>query len=311
MKKNGFILALMLAVFTAYFFPAGTQVLPLDTIITIGVGGIFFFYGLKLSPVEFKHGMKNYKLHILVQLTTFLLFPLLVLLFYPLVDGEQANLYWQGFFFLSVVPSTVSSSVILVSVAKGNIPGAIFNASLSGIIGVLVTPLWLTLFLSPSGEVGFGQVLFKLVLQIVFPLVLGLVLHKKLKWWVEKNRKRMGVFDKTVIVAIVYTSFSAAFLKSVFEGWSAISLLLLVGLVLAIFLVVFFGLGILSKKIGFSKTDQITAQYCGSQKSLVHGSVMVQIIYANAANTAVLLLPLMLYHFTQLMLTSYFAERKK
>lgn len=310
MKKNGFVLALILAVVCAYFFPEGTQILPFDAMITIGVGFIFFFYGLKLSPGEFRQGMKKYKLHLLVQVTTFVFFPLLVLAFYPLVEGEQATLYWQSFFFLSVVPSTVSSSVILVSVAKGNISAAIFNASLSGIIGVVLTPLWLTLFVSPAGDVSFGQVLLKLILQIILPLLLGFVLQKHLKKWVDRNRKRMGIFDKTVIAAIVYASFSAAFLKGVFAGWHTLSLLLLVGLVLFVFLIVFFGLGMLSKKIGFSEKDQITTQYCGSQKSLVHGSVMVRIIYAHSANSAVFLLPLMLYHFTQLILTSYFAERK-
>ncbi|GAL78303.1 sodium/bile acid symporter family [Algibacter lectus] len=51
-----------------------------------------------------------------------------------------------GVLFLAALPSTVSSSVVMVSMAKGNIPAAIFNASISGIIGVALTPLWMGAF---------------------------------------------------------------------------------------------------------------------------------------------------------------------
>lgn len=309
MKFNGFIVALILAVVTAYFFPQGTNLLPLDTLITIGVGLIFFFYGLKLSPSEFRAGVGNYKLHVLVQLSTFLICPLLVLLFYPFVQGEEAYLYWKAFFFLAVVPSTVSSSVILVSLAKGNVPAAIFNASLSGIIGVVLTPFWLSLFMSMTDSPSFWEILWKLVCQIIFPLAVGFLLQRHFEKIVNRYRSKMALFDKAVIVLIVYASFSASFLADVFSSLNVVLLILLFLLVLVLFLVMYFGISLLSKKIGFSKKDQITAKFCGSEKSLVHGSVMAKIIFKNSSLIGLFLLPLMLYHFTQLLLISWFAER--
>ena len=109
----------------------------LEEIANVGVSFIFFFYGLRLSVEKLKSGLANWKMHIIIQLTTFLFFPLIVLVSHPLFVGTDFELLWLGIFFLSALPSTVSSSVVMVSIAKSNIPAAIFNASISSLIGVV------------------------------------------------------------------------------------------------------------------------------------------------------------------------------
>src|SRR5205085_8016124 len=106
-----------------------------------GISLIFFFYGLKLNFAELKAGLRNWRLHTVVHGSTFILFPLLVLSCKGLFPATAYPL-WLGAFFLASLPSTVSSSVVMVSIAEGNIPAAIFNASISSIIGVFITPLW-------------------------------------------------------------------------------------------------------------------------------------------------------------------------
>ena len=113
----------------------------LNRFIDWGICIIFLLYGLKLNIKEVFRDIKNWKLHLLVQLGTFVLFPLLVALFYPLAKGTDYQLVWLSIFFLASLPSTVSSSVVMVSIAKGNITSAIFNASISGLIGIVATPL--------------------------------------------------------------------------------------------------------------------------------------------------------------------------
>jgi len=61
--------------------------------------------------------------------------------------------------------------------------------------------------------------------------------------------------------------------------------------------------------LGFNLKDKITAQFCGTKKSLVHGSVMVKVIFGNSANTGLLLLPIMIYHSLQLILIAFYAEK--
>lgn len=309
MKFNGFIATLFVAIIFAYFFPQGIEVLPLTAITDIGIGLIFFFYGLKLSPAEFKMGFLNYKVHIVVQLTTFLVFPLLALLLLPFFEGGTGSDLWIALFFLGTLPSTVSSSIVMVSLAKGNLPTAIFNASLSGLIGIVATPVWLSFFMRRSGEFEFGSIILKLFLQIILPLIIGLILQRFWGHFARKYSKQLGLFDKTTIILIVYSSFSASFLSRLFDNVNLFDLGKLFSMVVLLFFVVYYGLGAVSTKIGFKTPDKITTQFCGTKKSLVHGSVMVKVIFGNSANTGLLLLPIMLYHSLQLLLVAYYAEK--
>lgn len=308
MKFNGFIAALLFAILIAWFLPTGPEVLPLKTITDVGIGFIFFFYGLKLSPAEFKAGFSNYRVHILIQLTTFVVFPLLVLAFTPFFEGGTSSQLWLALFFLGALPSTVSSSIVMVSLAKGDIPTAIFNASLSGLIGIIATPVWMSFFMASSSEFEFVAVIQKLLIQIILPLVIGLFLQKFLGSFARKNSKKISFFDKSVIVLIVYSSFSSAFSSELFITVGLTDLLKLSGLVTVLFFAVYFGLGFVSRWMQLSNEDEITAKFCGTKKSLVHGSVMVKVIFGNSAANALYLLPIMLYHILQLLVIAVFAE---
>ncbi|MDX9909682.1 MAG: bile acid:sodium symporter, partial [Mariniphaga sp.] len=79
-----FITCLFLMILAAWIKPGigmDLNYIDLNLVINIGVILIFFFYGLKLDWVKMKAGMRNWKMHFAVQLTTFLLFPLLILPF--------------------------------------------------------------------------------------------------------------------------------------------------------------------------------------------------------------------------------------
>lgn len=309
MKFNGFILSLLLAICLAFFFPTALSKLPVGIITDLGIGLIFFFYGLKLAPEELKLGFLNFKAHILIQLSTFLIFPLLTFLFIPLFEGGTQSELWLSVFFLGVLPSTVSSSVVMVAIAKGNLPTAIFNASISGLIGILITPLWLSFFMAKSGDFDFLVILYKLCLQIVLPLILGLLLQRYLGKFARKHNTKLGYFDKAVIVLIVYTSFSNSFNSGLFENINIYDLLKITGIVILLFFTMYFLIGVICKWLNFSIQDTITAKFCGTKKSLVHGSVMVKIIFGASASVGIFLLPIMLYHILQLLIVTIFAEK--
>ncbi|MEH6679259.1 MAG: bile acid:sodium symporter family protein [Sediminicola sp.] len=306
---NGFIPSLLLAVCAAYIFPDGAALLRLGKVTDIGIGLIFFFYGLKLSPSSFRADIRNYRLHLLIHLSTFVLFPLLVLPFKPLMVGETASLLWVGMFFLAVLPSTVSSSVVMVSLAKGNIPAAIFNASISGLLGIVATPLWLGLVVADVAGVPWEAVVVKLLVQIVLPLGIGILLHRRFGASAIKHGKSIGLFDKSIIVLIVYASFSQSFKSKILSGLQMIDLFLLLGAVLSLLFLVMFCVNRLALKMRFTDKDRITAIFCGSKKSLVHGSVMAKIMFGHSAHASIYLLPIMLYHISQLLIVAVIAQR--
>jgi len=312
-KIDGFIVSLICMIVTAYFFPqlsGEKSPIHLETFISIGMSLIFFFYGLKLSPQQMKQGLSNYRLHILVQVSTFIFFPLLTLLLYPLAVTEETRLLWLALFFMAALPSTVSSSVVMVSIAKGNIPGAIFNASISGLIGVLVTPLWIGLFLNTSGvDFNFTQTVLSLIYKIIIPVILGLSLNRFWGKYARKHSKYLTLFDKTVILSIVYNSFSKSFVAGIF---SSIPVYYLVGvalIIMGLFFAVYGLMYLIARRLHFSREDKIAALFCGSKKSLIHGSVMAGVLFKGMTTQGLFIVPIMVYHSFQLIVVSFIAQK--
>lgn len=312
-KIDPFVLSILIVVLLAYLFPefgGESGPLPLGAIGSIGISLIFFFYGLKLSPEKMKAGLKNWKLHLLVQTCTFLVFPLIVLCFYPLISTEDDRNIWLAFLFLASLPSTVSSSVVMVSIARGNIPSAIFNASISCLLGIIITPLWLGLFLNAAAtNYDLGDIYAKLLLEVLAPVILGLLLHRYWGKMAQEYNRYLTLFDKTIILLIIYKSFCTSFEEKVFSNINGGDLLVIGTAILALFYLVYFLTGFFSQQLGFSTEDRITAQFCGTKKSLVHGTVFAKILFQGSASMGIILLPLMLFHSFQIFAISFIATR--
>ncbi len=313
MKIDKFVLAIVGSILLAWFFPewgSPESGIPLDLIASIGISLIFFFYGLKLSSQEIKIGLRNWKLHILVQTTTFLVFPLIVLFFYPFIKTENGQTLWLAFLFLAALPSTVSSSVVMVSIAKGNIPAAIFNASISGLIGIVVTPLWMGLFLKQTTiDFNLGEIYFKLITEILLPVVIGIFLQRYWGRFARKYSRYLTLFDKSVILLIIFNSFSHSFENQVFSAVDILDLFLIVTAVVALFFLIYFLTLSISRLLKFTIEDQITAQFCGTKKSLVHGTVFAKILFQQSATTGIMLLPIMIFHPIQILIISFVATK--
>ena len=310
---NLFVLLMVAMVGLAWLFPEpGSRNGPLHLVQigNVGVTFIFFFYGLKLEPAKLLAGLGHWKMHLLIQATTFLIFPLLILVLRTFFYTSESDLLWLGTFYLAALPSTVSSSVVMVSIAGGNISAAIFNASISSLLGIFVTPLWMNIFVSsvPSAP-DLSGVILNLCLQVLLPVVVGLALHSRLGFLAVRFKNQLRYFDQMIILLIVYRAFCDSFLNRMFEGYSLTELAVLGSLMLMLFFVMLALMQILSVGLGFSREDRITVIFCGSKKSLVQGALMGQVLFPEAAAFGIVLLPLMLYHALQLVAGSILAQR--
>jgi len=313
-----FIVCLFGSIFLAWLEPrigcAEACGVSLADIAAWGVAGIFFFYGLRLDGAKLRAGLVNVRLHLLVHFSTFVIFPAIaysaMYMFGGFGGGGDVHLLWIGVFFLSALPSTVSSSVVMVSLARGNLPAAIFNASISSLLGVFLTPVIMGLVIGGvEGSRGLGDVLLKLVVQVIVPVVAGLLLNRKFGAFAAAHKTALKNFDQSIILLIVYTSFCDSFRKKMFDGFPPSDILLLSVAMVGLF---FLAMGIvwgLCRVMGFNREDTITAVFCGSKKSLVHGSVMSRVLFSNPAVVGVVLLPAMLYHAYQLIIISVIAKR--
>jgi solute carrier family 10 (sodium/bile acid cotransporter), member 7 len=315
---DGFILMLIAMIVLAKLWPhigAKDSVIPLSHIANVGVSVIFFFYGLRLSPQKLLVGISNWRLHLLIHSTTFLLFPLIVLAVRFIVGNNIDETIMLGVFFVACLPSTVSSAVVMVSIAGGNIPAAIFNASLSMLIGVFLTPLWMGIYMGAStGNIDLVPIIIKLLLQVLLPVVAGIFLNSHWGSFAEKHRNRLRYFDQSIILLIVYTAFCESFAKKMFEGYSWEFLLWLGAGMVALFYSVYGIVYVICTVFRFNREDKITAQFCGSKKSLIHGTVMSKILFQHNPQMGIILLPIMMYHALQLITISiiaqWFARRK-
>src|SRR5882724_7920133 len=210
-KPDWFLLGMVAATALAWAFPApgaGGGWLHPEILTKAGIALIFFLHGLALSFDALKAGTLRWPLHLLVQSSTFLLFPLLGLALNAALGGHVSAELRLGLFFLCALPSTVSSSVALTAAARGNVAAAVFNATLSSLLGVVLTPLWLSLVVGASGNaLPFGSVVLDLMLWLVLPLFVGQGLRPLLGGLAARHKRQINVVDRLTILLLVYTSF--------------------------------------------------------------------------------------------------------
>lgn len=296
----------------AYIWPTPGLVegpFSLSAIANYGISLIFFFYGLRLSPAKLKAGLSNWHLHLLIHFSTFIIFPLVALFLKPWFSEGEYELLWLGTFYLAALPSTVSSSVVMVSIAGGNLPSAIFNASVSSLIGVFITPLWMGLVLTAtSGDYELWVVIGKLTIQVLLPVLLGILLISKLGYFAEKHRQSLRYFDQAIIFLIVYTAFCESFAGRMFQAFDILDIMVLGILMIVFFFLVYILIHLISRLLNFNREDRITALFCGSKKSLVQGTVMSKVLFPGSPMLGIILLPIMLYHALQLIIVSIIAQ---
>jgi solute carrier family 10 (sodium/bile acid cotransporter), member 7 len=311
-KLDPFLAGLVLVVAASFIWPAlgaDSGPLHLNLVAVYGVSIAFFLYGLTLAPERMRAGLQRWKVHLLVQATTFLVFPLVVLAAGALLPPTVPREIVIGFFYLAALPSTVSSSVAMTSLARGNVPVAIFNASLSSLLAVFVTPAWMAWYLATTGiHVPLGPTIGKIVLLVLLPIALGQLVRIWLSGWAARNGRWVKPVDRIVILAIVYNSFC----NSIVDGiWTRHSNLVIVEMIfgsLALFAIIYVATKLLARGFGLDRDDTIAAQFCGSKKSLAVGIPMAPVIFGSTPALGLLIAPTMLFHFLQLVIVSFIAQ---
>ncbi|MCX6953497.1 MAG: bile acid:sodium symporter, partial [Verrucomicrobia bacterium] len=234
LKPDWFLLGMIAATALAWAFPtpgaAGGWLHP-ELLTKAGVALIFFLHGVALSFAALKAGTLRWPLHLLVQSSTFLLFPVLGLLLNAALGDAVSPELKLGLFFLCALPSTVSSSVAMTAAAHGNVAGAVFNATLSSLLGVFLTPLWIAFVLKSGGaSQPIGPVILDLIRWLVLPLAVGQVCRPWLGAWAQRNKPRINLVDRGTILLLVYTSFCDSFKEGVWSGHGSGQIWLIAGI---------------------------------------------------------------------------------
>src|SRR5690625_7954136 len=106
----------------------------------------------------------------------------------------------------------------------------------------------------------------QLITGIVVPLALGLSLRKFLGQWARNNRRTLDLFDKFIILLIIYKSFVHAFEDKIFTQISFLSMIVMTILVIVLFYLVYYLTGWIGKVLKFNHADRITNQYRSEER---------------------------------------------
>jgi sodium/bile acid cotransporter 7 len=305
----GMVIAIGLATVSAPIGQSG-GLIHLDQVTGIGIAIVFFLHGLGLSPKAIQAGVSNWKLHVYTQSATYLAYPLLWLLLGKGLLAYLPQALAFGFCYLFVLPSTISSSVTMTSVGKGNVPGAIFNASLSSVLGVFLTPLLIQLFMGLEGvRLDMMASVISIAKLLLLPMIVGQLLRPFLFAWTERHKAVVGKVDKLVIILIVYNAFCDSVANGIWHNFSLATLAGAFVLCCVVLLVMVHLIQWGARRVGFVLSDEVAAVFCGTKKTLAAGVPMAKVIFGADPNLGMLLLPIMLYHPIQIFYCAILANR--
>jgi sodium/bile acid cotransporter 7 len=306
-----FIPAVLVTLLLATLWPAtGVAEAVVGNIATAAVMLLFFLHGAKLPRENLLAAATHWRLHLLILGSTYLLFPLLGLGFNKLFPALLPDNLWAGVLFLCALPSTVQMSIAFTSMARGNVGASVTSAAASNLLGVVITPLLASALLQAQGD---GTVplhgIWKVVGQLLLPFAAGHLLRPLLADWAGRNKRLITWSDRITILLAVYSAFSAAVVGGI---WSTLPLatLLLLALVCAVLLAsVMLLTSNGARMAGLSAADRRSVLYCGSFKSLVSGVPMARVLFP-AGEIGAMILPIMIYHQMQLMVSATLAPRQ-
>jgi sodium/bile acid cotransporter 7 len=293
-RIDRFLAAILLTVAFAAVLPArGEAAAAGGWLADAAIVLLFFMHGAKLSPEEALVGARHWRLHVMVFLGTFALFPLLGISARFLAPGFLPGPLWAGVILLTALPSTVQASIVFTSVAGGNVPAAMCSATASSLLGVFLTPLIAGFLLASHGLDISARSVLGIVVQLLLPFVAGQLLRPWIGAYLTRHPRALKSVDYGSVLILVYAAFSHGVVDGIWHQIDAGDLfkvaLVDIALLAAVMAILTFG----SRQLGFSRADEIAIVFCGSKKSLVNGVPIATLLFAG--HVGLVVIPLMLF----------------
>jgi len=313
LTQEWFLLGMLLAVLLASLFPdfgASGGAMHGETVVNVGIALVFFLHGVGLPLESLKRGLLSWRVHLVVQGLTYILFPLLYLLLNAVFGRLLPTDLVIGFCYLCALPSTISSSVAMTALGRGDVPVAIFNATLSSLLGIVLTPLLISVLVNTETHgLSLLDTMINIAQLLLLPILAGQLLRPFVGHWFARIKRYTNSLDKLVILLLVYAAFCNSVKSGLWQqhgagliGVTFIGTALILGVVLVLSRA-------LARGLGFRREDEIAIVFCGSKKTLASGIPMAALIFGANPGLGMIVLPIMLYHQLQLFVCSVLAHR--
>ncbi|NWR73241.1 NTCP7 protein, partial [Centropus unirufus] len=314
LRKEWFILGIAVVIAAARLEPGvgvkGGPLKPEITITYIAVSAIFFNSGLSLKTEELTSALMHVKLHLFVQIFTLVFFPTAIWLFLQLLSITPINEWLlKGLQTVGCMPPPVSSAVILTKAVGGNEAAAIFNSAFGSFLvsnTVFIAHALIFLFLlGSSSSVPFTSIFSQLFMTVVVPLIIGQIVRRYIKDWLERKKPPFGAISSCVLLMIIYTTFCDTFANPNID-LDKFSLIIIVFIIFSIQMSFMFLTFLFSTRnnSGFTPADTVAIIFCSTHKSLTLGIPMLKIVFAGYEHLSLISVPLLIYHPAQILLGS-------
>jgi len=269
---------------------------------------LFLLNGLRLPRHEVVKGIGNWRLLVPLAVWSFGVMGLAGWVLWQLGAGVLPATVALGLVFLGCLPSTVQSATAYSSLAGGNVAVSVVAAAVLNILGVLVSgPMFSLIGGSAAGGMDLAG-LERIALILLLPFALGQLLQGWLGGFVKDHKQAATWMDRISIAIAVYVAFSGAVEQGLWgvvdlPGWAALTALV------AVFLGIGFGGSWLAGgALGLARPERISFLFAGAQKSIALGAPLATVLFPPAI-AGLLLLPVLVYHLLQLVLSAPLAAR--
>ncbi len=265
---------------------------------------LFFISGLTLPTESISNGIRPARLHLYIQSFIFLVTPLYFVVSSLAIRTIMDERLYIGIIALACLPTTISSCIIFTQLAGGNVVGTMFNASLSNVAGVFISPLLISVFLTGArASLPFGEllrILQNLALQMLLPILGGQLARVFLKGYVDKVKTILRVLSSCLILVIIYFTIAGAADNPLFVstlGKMAIPFGYLAASHLVLLSLAYGG----ARLFRLSRKNIITVLYTAPQKTVAMGVPLLATYFVNEPDLlGMAILPLLFYHTWQL-----------
>jgi len=266
---------------------------------------IFIMSGLIIEIEEIKSGIKDIPATFIALFVILIISPgaAVLLSLFPFEKGLII-----GLFLVAVMPTTLSSGVVMTREAGGNMAHALFITIVSNTISFISIPFFLSLLLAFSFEsqnVQIDQVaiVVRLFALVVVPLAIGLTFKSFFLKTGTKIKKRIQVVNQILVLGIVFMAASGTKDLSC-NNFKQLFVIVLIVTVFHLILLLFSFSGTKLFKIGRGRYESVL--FMGSQKTLPL-CVIIQISYFSEYSIA--LLVCVVHHFIHLMIDGYLSVK--
>jgi len=317
-QTSPFTVFLLIVPFIAWIYPelgSSHGPFPMSIVRDSAIFMIFFVNGCTIDRRVLFQIPRKWGLFAYIHLFSFVFFPLLVLVFnigiYDRIGLPEE--FSMGTLILACLPVTMTSCVVLASMGGGDHTSALIGAVTTNFLAIVVSPVLLGII---SGIDGFGMevipftLIFRLAYMVLIPVFLGYSAQKILGQYTDKYKRYFNTVNATGIAIICYIVFCDNFVNHDIMMCPKKHMLYLFLCMWGQYLF-FLGMSYwTAKKINFSREEIIAIIFSAPQKTLGMGILLITNLTAASSSPlleeklALYALPLLMYHYVQLMTSS-------